>query len=233
MVTPRERARKRTVVEIRELAWRQVEQVGAQALSLRAIARELGVVSSAIYRYVPSRDDLLTGLLVDGFNDLADAVIAAEAAVPRAAHRERWLTICRAMRAWALDRPSAWGLLYGGPVPGYAAPEEITPPGTRVLLRHAAVMLEAMAAGELRPRIGPAAGLGELQPELRGGLEAVAAEYEIAAGADVIALGLLGWTAVLGAISTEVFRQLGVDPSGSPEAFAEVQFASIADALGL
>lgn len=233
MVTPRERARERTMAEIRDLAWRQVEQLGAAALSLRAIARDLGVVSSAIYRYVPSRDELLTALLVEGFSDLATAVEAAEAEVPRDDYRERWLTIARAMRAWARQRPAAWSLLYGGPVPGYAAPQqETSPPGTRVLLRHAAVILEAMAAGRLHPRVGPAAGLAEIPPALRPALEAMAEENGVRAPAEEVALGVLGWTSVLGVISAEVFEQLGPDASAVTAHLGDVQLASIADALG-
>jgi len=233
MATPRERARERTMVEIRALAWKQVEDLGAPALSLRAIARDLGVVSSAIYRYVASRDDLLTALLVEGFSDLAESVDAAEAAVTPADYRQRWLTICHAMRAWALKRPAAWGLLYGGPVPGYFAPQqETSPPGTRVLRRLAAAMVEAKLADRLHPRVGPAAGFEAIVPQHRVALEAMAEQNGIPVDADLVALGILGWTAVLGVISAEVFEQLG--PEGAPALalLADVQFESIADAVG-
>ncbi|MDQ7993579.1 MAG: TetR/AcrR family transcriptional regulator [Propionicimonas sp.] len=233
MVTPRERARERTMAEIRALAWKQVEELGAPALSLRAIARDLGVVSSAIYRYVASRDDLLTALLVEGFSDLAEAADAAEAAVPADAYRERWLAICRAMRAWALERPAAWGLLYGGPVPGYFAPQqETSPPGTRVLLRLAAAILEAKAAGRLEPKVGPAAGISQVSPQQRLALEAISADRGVPVDAELVALGILGWTAVLGVISSEVFEQLGPDGAPAVALLADIQFESIADAVG-
>lgn len=221
------------MAEIRDLAWRQVEELGAAALSLRGIARDLGVVSSAIYRYVPSRDELLTALLVEGFSDLAEAVEAAEETVPRDDYRERWLTICRAVRGWALERPAAWSLLYGGPVPGYAAPQqETSPPGTRVLLRHAAVILEAMAAGRLHPKVGPAAGSVELPAQLRPMLEAMADDNGVSAPAEQVALGILGWTSLLGVVSAEVFEQLGPDASPVTARLADVQLESLADALG-
>ena len=233
MVTPRERARERTMAEIRELAWHQVEEQGAAALSLRAIARGLGIVSSAIYRYVPSRDDLLTALLVEGFTDLADSVDAAEAQVDRDDFRERWLTVGRAMRAWGLRRPAAWGLLYGGPVPGYNAPQQMTsPPGARVLLRHSAIIMEAMAAGRLHPRVGPAAALTEMPQELAGLLEGLAAQYGVTTPAPVVAAGLLGWTSLLGLISAELFEQFGPDAAPVIAAVAELQLQSIADATG-
>lgn len=230
MKTPRARARERTLAEIRNLAWRQVEQVGAAALSLRAIARDLGIVSSAIYRYVASRDDLLTVLLVEGFSDLADAVERAEAAVPREAYRERWLTVCRTMRAWALDRPAAWGLLYGGPVPGYAAPQQVTaPPGARVLLCQGAALIEAQAAGQLRPR----ATASEPPAALRAELADAAAAYQLEIDPELVALGVFGWTISVAVISSEIFEQLGPDAFHARDQLAEFQFASAADALGL
>ncbi len=234
MQTPRERARERTLNEIRKLAWHQVEEVGAAALSLRGIARDLGIVSSAIYRYVASRDDLLTALLVEGFSDLAEAVERAEAEVPRDAYRERWLTVCRAMRAWALDRPAAWGLLYGGPVPGYAAPQQTTgPPGARVLLCQGAALIEARAAGRLRPRQGPSGSLPEPPAELRAELEGAAAAYQLDIDAEMVALGIFGWTISIAVISSEIFEHLGPDAFHARDQLAEFQFAGTADALGL
>ncbi len=234
MKTPRQRARERTLDEIRNLAWRQVEELGPAALSLRAIARELGVVSSAIYRYVASRDDLLTALLVEGFSDLAEAVERAEAALPRDAYRERWLTACRAMREWALRRPAAWGLLYGGPIPGYDAPQQTTgPAGVRVLLCQGAVLIQAQAAGALHPRVRPADGSVELPAELRAELAGGAAAYQLDIDPAMVALGILGWTLSVAVVSSEIFEQLGPDAFQAREQLAELQFAGVADALGL
>lgn len=234
MLTPRERARERTLLEIRRLAWQQVEEVGAAALSLRGIARDLGIVSSAIYRYVASRDDLITALLVEGFSDLAATVEAAEAAVPREDYRERWLTMCRAMRAWALARPAGWGLLYGGPVPGYSAPQQTTAPvGVRVLLRLGALLIEAQAAGQLRTPPGPPGQASELPAELRAELEAAAAAVGLKLDGEAVARGIFGWTAVIAVISLEVFEQLGPDAIGARDQLAELQFVHTADALGL
>ena len=79
--TPRQRARAQTLQDITRIGRTHLATEGAAALSVRAVARDLGVVSSAIYRYVRSRDDLLTLLVVDGYNELGDAVDAAEAQV--------------------------------------------------------------------------------------------------------------------------------------------------------
>lgn len=236
--TPRQRARERTENEIRDLAWRHLETDGAAALSLRAIARDLGVVSSAIYRYVASRDDLLTMLIEEGYADLADAVEAAEAAVPRDRFRDRWLTVSHETRAWALRRPSAWGLLYGAPVPGYEAPaERTTPHGIRVVALLAAIVLEADEADAINPMVGPAAGRGQIPVSLQPALSAGAAEVGAAprgdAPAALVALTITGWTSILGAVSSEVFGQLGRDAFDDPDALADVTFSTLADAVGL
>ena len=118
------------MADILQTARAQLAVVGPTALSLRAIARELGMVSSGIYRYVASRDELLTMLVTAGYNDLADAVEAAVA--PKGDAPTRFLRGCRAVRAFALAQPHEYALLYGTPVPGYAAPQDTIAPATRV-----------------------------------------------------------------------------------------------------
>ena len=129
--------------QIIELGRRHLVTEGAAGLSLRAIARDLGMVSSAVYRYVASRDDLLTLLLVDAYSELADAVDRARAAAG-GSWRDQLLAMARAARQWAVDQPASWALLYGSPVPGYHAPRERTVgPGTRVV----GALFDAIAAG--------------------------------------------------------------------------------------
>lgn len=233
MPTPRERARERTLAEIRVLAWQHLEQEGAAALSLRAIARDLGVVSSAIYRYVPSRDDLLTELIVEGYTDLADQAEAADAAAVAAggSGRGRWLAIAHAMRDWAGRRPAAWALLYGSPVPGYAAPgERTTPAGTRVLFRLATVVADALVAGELGAGAVPPAGVPDgVAQDLLAAARSLGVEGEPA----VVAATILGWTSVVATISSEVFGQLGADTFAEPGTWAGLAFAVSADVVGL
>src|SRR6201992_2730381 len=103
MPTARERARVRTTEAILAAAREQLAEVGAAALSLRAVAREVGMVSSAVYRYFPSRDDLLTALIIDAYAAVGDAVAAAESSVRRGDHFGRWMAATRAARLWALD----------------------------------------------------------------------------------------------------------------------------------
>src|SRR3954467_4058552 len=120
--TARERVRAELTADIADAARRQLAEVGAAALSLRAVARELGMASSAVYRYFPSRDDLLTRLIIDGYDDLGSA--AEDADDPAAAPHDRWMAVCRAVRHWAVAHPYEYALLYGSPVPGYEAPRD-------------------------------------------------------------------------------------------------------------
>jgi AcrR family transcriptional regulator len=145
--TARERARAELTAEILETARRHLEADGAAALSLRAVARDLGMVSSAVYRYVPSRDDLLTRLIIDAYNALGDAVDVAEAACGRDDFLGRWLALGHATRDWACAHPQEWALIYGSPVPGYAAPPDTVGPGTRVSATMTQILGDAAVAG--------------------------------------------------------------------------------------
>src|SRR5690348_10582549 len=135
----RQESREKIEAQIIELGRRHLVTEGAAGLSLRAVARDLGMVSSAVYRYVASRDDLLTLLLVDAYGELADAVDAAAgggnpAVAAGGGWADRVVAMAHAARAWAVDQPARWALLYGSPVPGYRAPADITVgPGTRVI----------------------------------------------------------------------------------------------------
>src|SRR5579875_3826393 len=99
--TARERARAELTREIKEEARRQLAAAGASGLSLRAVARELGMVSSALYRYYPSRDDLLTALIIDAYDAVGDAAEAAIASAAPGPARQRWTAACHAIRDWA------------------------------------------------------------------------------------------------------------------------------------
>src|SRR5947209_8498101 len=119
----RERTRAATIAEIKDHAWRQLAEVGASALSLRAVASEMGMTSSALYRYFSSRDDLLNELMVDGFASLADALEAAEAELDGSSSTgrpgaNRWLHLSAAHRRWALAHPTEYALVFGTQVPG-------------------------------------------------------------------------------------------------------------------
>ena len=133
--------------EIKAVARRHLATDGAN-LSLRAVARDMGMVSSALYRYFASRDDLLTALILDAYNSLGTAVETADAAVTdRSRLRERWLAAGRALRGWALARPAEYALLYGSPVPGYAAPADTIAAAVRTTVVLARILSDGFASG--------------------------------------------------------------------------------------
>ncbi|MGC0144852.1 TetR/AcrR family transcriptional regulator [Pseudactinotalea sp. Z1732] len=152
--TPRARARADAISRIKELASAQLADSGPASLSLRAIARELGIVSSALYRYFPSREALLTALIVDAYQDLATNLRHAARDYRPA---QRWMQICMALRRWAHDEPHRFALIYGTPVPGYTAPAETIEPATQVMAQF--LQVAGTATGPVRDDEPPSAAL--------------------------------------------------------------------------
>ncbi len=201
MTGVRERARAATTAEIIRLARVQMATDGAAALSLRAIAREMGMVSSAIYRYYPSRDDLLTALIVDSYDRLGIAAELADASVRRRADiRARWRAVARAVREWAMEHPSEWALLYGTPVPGYVAPPDTIGPAGRYTAVLLLILGDAAANGVRHPTAVPR--------HLKADLARMRAEYAPGVPDGTLAAGLGAWAALLGAVTLEVFGHL-------------------------
>lgn len=202
---------------------------GAAALSLRAVARDIGVVSSAVYRYVESRDELLTLLVVDGYNELGDAVDEALASVGEADHAGRLTAIGRAVRSWALAEPATYALLFGSPVPGYQAPaERTTGPGTRVIYRLVEVWEAAWVAGAIHAPDNPVT-----PRRLSRDLARIRRDLGITAPDELIARGLLVWAAMFGSISFEVFGQYGPDTLTQPRDLFEHQLGLLVETMGL
>jgi AcrR family transcriptional regulator len=206
----RQDTRMRIEREIVEVGRRHLITEGAAGLSLRAIARDLGMVSSAVYRYVTSRDDLLTLLIVDAYTDLADAVEDAGTACA-GGWEDRLLEMARAARRWAVAQPASWALMYGSPVPGYHAPADITmEPGTRMVVALFAEVAEGVAAGDVRDN-GPTS-----SATTSADFNALRAEFGFAGGDATMLKCLLLWAALVGAISLEVFGQYGADTLSDP-----------------
>lgn len=199
------RARNRAAVEhrLRAVGRRHLTAHGAAALSLRAVARDMEIAPSALYRYVRNRDDLLTVLIVDAYDDLADTLDAAVA--PRRTARTRFVAFATALRRWAVAHPSEYALLYGSPVPGYRAPAERTgPAGERPLRTLAAVAGPATAPpiDGSDPRVQDAAA---------GALARLAADPAVPpdTAPAVLARTIAVWNLLLGSITAELFEQLG------------------------
>jgi AcrR family transcriptional regulator len=227
--------------EIKTIARRHLASDGAN-LSLRAVARDLGVVSSAIYRYFASRDDLLTALILDAYNGLGAAVEAADRAVVEAAEegsvegaenggagrdalRARWMAVCHAVRDWARAAPHEYALIYGSPVPGYRAPTDTVPAATR----GARVLGGILQDAALRGRFDA----GEPLPDAVGDTFAeITAWLCPDAPPTAVARAMGAWVQLFGTVSFELFGQLE-NAIGDKEAFFEHQMRAQADYIGL
>ena len=198
----RERVRQATVEEIKAVARAQMAAEGTAGVTLRAIAREMGMTAPALYRYFGSRDDLVTALVTDAYDALADAM---EAAAGPGDHAERVLAAFGAFRTWGLEHPTEFALTFGSPIPGYVAPEATRPAGLRYTDLLGRLLAEALADGALDPariEVQPSPALarqvGELQRR-RGGP---------VLPAPVMAFGLGAWARVHGLVALEVFGHL-------------------------
>lgn len=226
--TPRERARQQTLAEITRIGRDHLATHGAAALSLRAVARDLGVVSSAVYRYVASRDELLTLLVVDAYSELGAEVDDAVAAVPEDDPRGRLHALAHAVREWAVREPARYALLFGSPVPGYHAPaERTTGPGTRVIARLVAILEAAHRAGAVTV---PATAL---DPGLVDDLKRIRVQMGLTAPDELLARGVTVWASLFGAVNFEVFGQYGADTFADPAALFEQHLMVLDQVLGL
>ena len=250
--TARERARAELTREIKEEARRQLAETGAPGLSLRAVARELGMVSSALYRYFPSRDDLLTALIIDAYDAMGEVAEAAIAA--GASPRGRWLAACHAIRGWALAHPHEYALIYGSPVPGYRAPQATVGPASRMPLAFMGVLRDAVASGAMAsdgaasgevPAVpampaGDGARLGRLLADqaaaivaaLTDNLSAPAGPDAPSVPPEVVVRAVIAWTQLFGMISFELFGQF-VESFEPADALFDYAVAQLAAFVGL
>ena len=232
--TARERVREEMTAEILAVAGAHMARDGAAALSLRSIARDLGMAPSALYRYFDGRDALLSALILAAYEALADE---AERAADEAEHggesgaqgeAGRWSSVPRALRLWALEHPHQWGLIFGTPVPGYQAPEDTVAPYARMAVALVRPLVAAYEAGRLRVD-------GHRQPasaELRAAVAPVSEGLFLGMPVETAVLALEAWTTIVGAISLEVFghwRNTVLDPG----LLFEATIAHVGEAVGL
>lgn len=231
--SPRARARARTEAEILRIARDHLATTGAAGLSLRAIARDLGVVSSAVYRYVRSRDELLTLLVVDCYRELGGAAEAALEEVSPGDHHARFLALGRAVRHWAIAEPASYALLYGTPVPGYDAPgDRTTEPGTRVVRSLISLVESAWREGQLAGPPTPDRS-ATLAGTLAADFDRIRAEYDLTMPDEVMLRSFLVWSSLFGSVSFELFGQYGPDSITDAADLFEQQLGVLAGMLGL
>ncbi len=182
-------------------AWKQIAELGAPALSLRAIARELSITAPAIYNYYPDRDALVTALIVDAYSAFGDAQLRALNSVPVGEHAGRLRALGLMYRQWAVDFPERYHLIFGTPIAGYNAPMDITGPaaarGLNVLVQ---VLADAEADGKLRaPSVPMNAALKEMFQ--------LAKEQRGPVNEEIYYQAVTIWTAVHGLVFVEISQQ--------------------------
>lgn len=188
---------------IKETAWKQIAVSGAPALSLRAIARELGITAPAIYNYFPRRDDLVTALIVDAFSSLGESQKEAIHDLLTDDLTARLAALGLAYRDWAIAYPQRYQLIFGTPIPGYEAPADITVPAAAWSLLPLIETIQAIfMAGRLRVERS-----AQMTPELRSMLEEWS---QFAGGTDpeVLYSALVIWSRVHGLVSMEIGNQM-------------------------
>lgn len=195
----RAEARIRQIERIKATSRRLIAVKGAPGLSLREVAREMGLVSSALYRYFPTRDELLTALIVDAYNDLGG--VAERAAHRSAKHdaRRQLHAAAGAIRKWAKNNPNEYALLYGSPIPGYAAPDFTIEPAARVARVLGTIVVVAWRQHSFS--------VPEAEHhELRGLLESRNLDDVLPGVPETVrARSLMVWSQIFGCISFELF----------------------------
>lgn len=207
VVNRRQRLHAATVGEIKTVARQLMAREGTSSLNLRAVAREMGMTPSALYRYFPSREAILTALIADAYHAVGDAVETAIAAAPDDETATAILAGVHAFRRWALDHPQEYGLIYGTPVPGYEAPEEDT---LDAAMRTNFALLGELVRALERGMITPPAP-DTLPPDVQEVIACMAmAEHKIDLGLPpaIWAIAMQFWVVLLGAITAEVFGHL-------------------------
>jgi len=188
---------------IKATAWEQIAEVGAPALSLRAIARSLKITAPAIYNYFPDRDALVTGLIIDAYTSFGDSQLEARDSAPAGDHKKRLHAIGMAYRTWAHAFPQRYQLIFGTPIPGYMAPfEKVFPSSARSLSALVGVVEDLRLDGKLKVDSFPK----------------IKAEYKVTfelwqthgSDADVLALSvaMIIWSRVHGIVSLEIAGNL-------------------------
>ncbi|MGW7319025.1 TetR/AcrR family transcriptional regulator [Streptomyces sp. NPDC054865] len=214
--TPRERYRRQVRDEVKEKAWQQIAGSGASALSLNAIAKQMGMSGPALYRYFAGRDELITELVTDAYRGLADTFAAV---TDDGTGRERLAGLAAALRRWALEDPHRYFLIYGTPIPGYHAPDDVTAIASEMM----SVLLDACATA-IGADSATGAGTRDLDAHLTDHREW--ADSHPDAPPEALRTALAFWSRLHGALSLELaghFTGMGLDPA--------LLFAAEVDAL--
>jgi AcrR family transcriptional regulator len=226
--TRRERQRDSTREEIISTAWKQVGEVGAVGLSLRGIAREMGMTAPGLYRYYKDRDALVTALLVDAFNSFAAALEAGRDTCAADDHAGRFRAMGKAYFQWGATHPQRYALLFGTPIQGYMFAEELGPVVQRSFLVLQGVIGEAQAAGKI---VGEWADI-RLPTNLKSQYAALT-KMGMPYSPLVTHLALSVWAMIHGVTSLYLYNYLNGFLGEQMEVFVDVELGKISRMMGL
>jgi AcrR family transcriptional regulator len=231
----RDRVRAATTAEIKQTARRILVAEGPDAVSLRAIAREMGMTAPALYRYFGSHEDLVKHVIADIFTELADGIRGAIAIADAKSGGDmtaKVLAACWEFRRWSLNHPREFGLIFGTPLPGlHVEQDEITAEGGGRFGNTFFVLMIELYRKQPFPvppdnEIDP--GLAEQLERYRDGLGQLAAGLPLG----LLLVFLRCWVRLYGIVSLEVFGHLGFALDDARPMF-ELMLAEMAPMVGL
>lgn len=206
--TRRADRRVETVREIKAAAWAEMAATEGGDFSLRGVARRLGMAPSALYRYFPSRDDLLTSLIIDAFDDLAETLAETLAATRDRSRADEpgevFVAVAAAYRRWALADLLRYRLVFGDPLGGYVGTEATT----SASVRSSAVLLEVMADLVAADEVDVEGLSGRLDPQAEQSYGRWAAALPHPFPPVALSAAITCYAALHGAINLEVNRHL-------------------------
>lgn len=226
--TRREKLREATREEIMSTAWKQIGEVGAVGLSLRAIAREMGVTAPALYRYYKDRDALVTALLVDAFTSFTISLEAGRDSCNVDDHVGRFREMCKAYFRWAAKNPQRYTLLFGTPIQGYMFAEELGPVAQKSFLVLQGVIGEAHVAGKIS---GEVAAL-RLPTTLKSSYDMLR-KFGMPYTGAVTHLALSAWSMIHGITSLYLYNYLAGFLQNNVEVFVDFEIEKLIKILGL
>lgn len=229
-MNPNRREMKRTAAldEIRSTAWKQIGETGVQSLSLRGIAREMGMTAPALYRYYKDRDALVVALLVDAFVSFTHALESGRDTFPSEDHAERFRALCRSYFQWAVANPQKYALMFATPIPGHLFANELGPVAQRSFLVLLGVIGEAHKAGEIT---GEFASI-RLPADLRSQYE-VLKKMGMPYTPHVIHLALAVWSMMHGIASLYLYQYLSGFLGQNVEAFVDFETEKLIRMMGM
>jgi len=229
--TRRERLRTATVTEIKDAARRLLVTGGPAAISLRAIARDMGMTPAALYRYYPSLEELVAALCADLYDDCTAHLEKARDACPPDEPGAQVFAVCREFRRWSVAHPAEFGLMFGSPVPELVSDHDPSREPHAAGQRFALVFASLFGALWARAPF-PVLADDDVDPDLRPQLHAYLDELGAPLPVGAAQMFLSCWIRLYGMVALEVFGHLHFALT-DPEPMFEAELALAARQLGV